>query len=69
MSAVAKPVMGDRAVGGLIGLDGRRGSDYVRCCAAGGLISWAPDGVIMMECGVIMRIEQGVTLGLCWARA
>ena len=41
MSAVAKPVMGDRAVGGLIGLDGRCGSDYVRCCAAGGLIMGA----------------------------
>ena len=39
MSVEAKPDLGFHAVGGLIGIDGRCGSDYVMGCAVGGLIS------------------------------
>ena len=54
MSAEAKPGMGDCATGGLIRIDGRHGSDYVRCCAAGGLYQLMSVDMRMMECGIIM---------------
>ena len=51
MSAVAKPGMEVRAVGGLIRINGRCGSDY------------KPVGVSMIECSIIMVRGAGRDLG------